>query len=365
MSPVAPMRPALVRASLCSFFSLGILIGVFLLRSTSTLQTSAHAEMLGHMGASAGITLSLSGVWMALRSDRKIRLIAVLCAGAAATLALELAQGPIPNRVIELGDILAGFAGVLIAGIAIGTLCERSTQAVSVKTTATAAALGAVILTGVLILEPEGTSQISARPDGKRCPLTEIVGAGERILIGNNRATNGCLDSALGGFTVFEANPQSTTGDVLVSSDLQELTRRIKDEARVIIRTQINPTNFGNASSALATLRAGEAGDLLALHARLGRTEIYGPTLTPMARTASFSNMRTSDESALLEVRLDRGTMTTLVNGVIVATTSVDPEWSNALRAEETPLTLFLNNNPSGRLPANGVLEWIEIEVES
>jgi len=139
------------RLAQASFVAVTVLIGSFLLQGASSLVASAHRELIGHVGASAGFTVAASGMWLLIGGQRP-SLQTILHVGVAVTIAAELAQMLSPTRVVQLKDIAMGMAGVLIAGLVSDAVLSRNPPRRSLGIHASATGIASAVLFAMLVL---------------------------------------------------------------------------------------------------------------------------------------------------------------------------------------------------------------------
>ncbi len=354
------------RFELFAFAAVTILIAVFLLRDASAFVNNAQDELIGHVGASGGFTVAAAGTLIIFRGARP-SLLLVVVAGAVITIAGELAQGLVPDRGVELRDIVTGFGGVLLAGIVIELLLRSLALLPALRIHALAAGVASIVLAVLLIFDLAPETILTAAPDGESCPLTAITGAGERITIGDDIAvTNGCFRSESGGFGLFGPDDARSLRDdtVLVSSELTDLTEAIASTGRVVLRTEFTTDSFPEdvrRTGTIAILFSEEAGELLQVRTHDTRIEVYGPSAPDPFRSALLSQVLEENRTYAAEIELDGGSLTTRIDGEIVATTAIDPDWVEVL--EEDALRLLIGNGRARTLPFHGVIEWIEVDT--
>ena len=352
--------------ALAAFAAVTALIIFFLLRDASDLVNSTQDELLGHVGASAGFTVAGAGTLIVWRR-RQPSLLLVLLTGAVLTLAGELAQGLVPARGVELRDIASGFSGVLIAGIVIEALLKAVSLQRALRAHATTAALAAVVLAVVLVVDLTPASVYSATPDGATCPRTTLTGDGDRISIGADLAgSNSCVQTEVGGFGVFgnEGADTLTEDTVLVSSTLNDLSMRIRSSGKTTIRTAFTTGLFPETApkaGVILILQSPAAGQLLQIRTRGARIEVFGPIRPGFPRAAALPQALEEDTRHEIEVELSAGELTIHLDGRRVATASVDPVWMEAFVADD--LQLLIGNSTNRTLPFHGTIEWIEIDT--
>ena len=369
--PTLPQLPTsrLARFALACFVCFAGLIGFFLLRSGSSVVSSPQMEMLGHVGASGGLTLSAIGVWLAL--DNKLpTMLQVLMAGAVATLVFEFAQGLVPARVVELQDILVGFGGVLIAATVIGLIFERL-PARALQAHTALAAVGCLALIGLLVFEAGPQPADSAAPDGDTCPLTMVTGdRGERIAIGAEPGVeNGCFLTEHGGFGLFSDNGRLGGEAVLVSSPLEELLERVANTESLSIRAQIQTPPFEDEvppPSVITSIRMEDGRELAHLRARRERVNLAAPGLNEQLRSSTFTTGLPLDSVVTIEARYEADRMLILIDDEIVSDNTINPGWVDEIRlaaAAGEGLTIYIANAPHGRWPFQGTIDWVEFEA--
>ena len=357
--------------ALAPFAAVAILIAIFLLRDASAFVNSARDELIGHLGASAGLTVAVAGALLVLL-HRRPPLPTVLIGGAAMTFLLEVAQVFAPNRGFELRDLASGLGGVLVAGLCVEFVLYRFDLPTAQGIHSVIAVVASLVLAVMLVFDLAPETLEGAAPDGTSCPLTTIDGQGERIVLGETTQSidNRCLRSSVGGLGLFGPDDVTslTNESILISSPLDQLGRNVLASERLDISTEFVTDGFilddEAAPGVIMSLRS-SWGELLQLRTRNQTTEVVGPSLAAPYRSVSYTEALLPNTRHQLRVELTADTMTTFIDGQLVATNTVDPAWLDVLGepGATEDLTLYIGNSPSLALPFGGLIEWIEIST--
>jgi len=346
---------------LVPFLASAILIGIFLLGDARSFVSSQNDEVLGHAGASAGLTLAASGTFLVLRR-RAATAVLVMMLGIAATVILELAQFLAPGRGVQLQDVFAGFAGVLLATLGIEVLRTRLSVEQLSQLLALVSAVGSVVMVVMLLAVPTPRNIVTARPDGNTCPVTQISGGGNRLDLGPGlMAVDGCIRTRLGGLALIGETDTFDEASVLTTSTLPELGRTISGTRELHVRTQI--TTGSEVGGTVFMLWQNQSGQILQLRTPGGSLETLGPNTIDSVRSSALSAGLFPNTTYQIDILLTETTLSSQIDGVEVARTTVDPSWVDTIDSDE--LQLLIGNIGNRKLPFVGTIDWIEVRSGS
>lgn len=346
---------------LVAFGVLAALVAIALVTEPSTILRSQRFESVSHLliaaVLTAGMATALTLLW------RRPPLLLVLTTGSGVTVLFELVQLVAPSRAVELSDVVAGLAGVLLSGMVIELSFGLFNSHRVTATIGIGAAVAAVALVAVLFFGAGPESDESFRPNGTNCGLTAIAAEGGRLTIGREPSPGErCIETDSGGLGRLGDIDADTRNNVLVSSHLSDFAEAVSQNGRVTVSSefQLDGETAGFAGT-VVTLSSASEGNILAITVAGDQLQVRGPARfrRNIARPELRFNGLKPGSTHVVTVEVDAGFVRVSLDGEPAGEVQITNDWLAV--AEAGDLALTIGNDVTKQRPFTGVIEWVEV----